>query len=539
MRRTALPIWILLVTVLPAVFRLAAGEDGAAARDDDPTGRWEGAIETPGGKLGVGVDLERSASGWSGTIDIPAQGAAGLPLADVAVEGDRVRFRIAGVPGAPTFDGTLGEGEIRGTFRQGAAELPFRLGREPVLAGVALPAAPARPQEPAPPFPYRAEEVVYEGEGGVRLAGTVTVPPGEGPFPAVVLLTGSGAQDRDQTILGHRPFAVIADRLGRSGVAVLRADDRGVGGSAGDLARAELDDLAADALAGVRLLAGRPEVAAGRVGLLGHSEGGAVAALAAARSPEVAFLVLLAAPGVPGAEITARQVELLSRAAGVGEEAVAEQVALNRELTRALAGEMSDAELREKVREVVDRQRELGGQVAPEHVEALVEATSSPAMRAFLRFDPAEALARVRVPVLAVAGSLDLQVDPAQNLPAIERALARAGNDRVTVRTFEGLNHLLQPAESGLPTEYERIETTISPEVLDLLVRWIRRLPPAAAPAVPAVPVAAVPVVPSPPEVLPSPGGGSPRPAEGPPPGNPSPPRLRNPARPVPYPVDG
>jgi len=474
-RRPAAPTLALLFAAVPAC--LAAAQPAAAEGGSDPSavaGRWEGAIETPGGKLGVGVDLERGESGWAGTIDIPAQGAADLPLTGIEVAGGTVRFRIGGVPGEPTFEGTLGEGEIRGTFRQGGAEMPFRLGREPAVAGVAPPAAPARPQKPAPPFPYREEEVVYEGPGGVRLAGTLTVPPGDGPFPAVLLLTGSGAQDRDQTIFGHRPFAVIADRLGRAGIAVLRADDRGVGGSAGVPAAATLDDLAADALAGVGFLAARPEVVAGRVGLLGHSEGGAVAALAASRSPAVAFLVLLAAPGVPGAEITARQIELLSRAAGVPEEQVAEQVALNRRLTRALTGDLPEEKVRAEVRAVVARQKELGGQVAPEHVEALVSATVSPAMRSFLRFDPAEALVRVTVPVLAVGGSLDLQVDPEQSLPAIERALAEAGNDRVTVRRIEGLNHLLQPAGTGGPTEYARIETTISPVVLDLLVEWIR-----------------------------------------------------------------
>ena len=514
MRRPT-PIPVRLLTALSLLATPAAADDPPAA-----AGRWEGEIETPAGKLGVGVDLEHDESGWSGTIDIPAQGAADLPLAGVELADGRVRFRIAGVPGEPTFDGALAGGEIRGTFRQGGAELPFRLGREPAVAGMAPPAAPARPQEPAPPFPYRAEEVAFEGAAGVRLAGTLTVPPGEGPFPAVLLLTGSGAQDRDQAIFGHRPFAVIADRLGRAGIAALRVDDRGVGGSGGDPARADLDALAGDALAGLRVLAARPEVAAGRVGLLGHSEGGAVAALAASRSPEVAFLVLLATPGVPGAEITARQVELLSRAAGVREDAVAEQVRLNRELTRALASDLSEAELRAKVREVIARQRELGGQVAPEHVEALVEATVSPAMRAFVRFDPAGPLARVRVPVLAVAGSLDLQVDPEQNLPAIERALAEAGNERVTARTFEGVNHLLQPAETGAPTEYARIETTISPEVLALLVEWISGV------SAPAEPSAAGPRS----------GEGSQPATDETPRDTPAPPELRNLRSSVPYP---
>ncbi|MGH9464530.1 MAG: alpha/beta hydrolase family protein, partial [Thermoanaerobaculia bacterium] len=271
----------------------AAVQPGEAVAD--LAGHWEGAIATVTGDLVVRVDLERTTVGWRGTIDIPQQGAEGLALSGIAVEALHVRFTLADVPGAPTFDGDLVEGELRGTFTQTGSRLPFRLGRAAVPG-------PARPQEPRPPFAYRAEEVrVRTGE--VELAGTLTLPAGSGPFPAIVLLSGSGAQDRDGAILGHRPLAVLADALARRGVAALRCDDRGVGGSAGSLGAATTEVLAGDALAAVDFLSARSDIGAGRVGLLGHSEGGLVASLAASRRPEVAFVVLLATPGVPGREL--------------------------------------------------------------------------------------------------------------------------------------------------------------------------------------------------------------------------------------------
>ena len=299
------------------------------------SGFWFGAIETPGSPLGVRVELRQGADGWSGTIDIPQQGAKGLLLEAVEVDGNEVGFRIQGVGGAPTFNGKLVEGRIRGTFRQGAAEFPFALERGMVPEA----AEPPRPQEPTPPYPYLEREVTY-WRGELEFAGTLTLPQGSEPYPAVLLLTGSGAQDRDETVFGHRPFLVLADYLTRAGIAVLRVDDRGIGGSSGSLEGVTTQDLAEDALAGVRFLQELPAIAAEHVGLLGHSEGALVATLAAAKSVDVAFIVLVAGPGVPGREILAQQNRLILEAAGVPAEVVDWQVAVLDELiTLLLAGE--------------------------------------------------------------------------------------------------------------------------------------------------------------------------------------------------------
>jgi hypothetical protein len=279
--------------------------------------------------------------------------------------------------------------------------------------GTVAPLAPAaRPQDPQPPLPYRSEDVRYPS-GGLGLAGTLTLPEGPGPFAAVVMLTGSGAQDRDQALAGHRPFLVLADALTRAGYAVLRTDDRGVGGSDGDHARATYADLAADALAGVSYLATRPEVDPARIGLFGHSEGGSVAPLAARQAPgSVAFAVLMAAPAVSGEDVLVRQNELLLALAGSSSEQVEAQVAFLRELVALLRAEDYDR-ARDLARTRVAEQAAalpVEQRPTPEQVEAQVVALTSPVVRALVTHDPAVALAELSVPVLAFYGGEDLQV---------------------------------------------------------------------------------------------------------------------------------
>ncbi len=250
---TAAPIWRFLKTAVPvAVASLLATPIPLAAQTDNASGHWEGSIEAPGQPLVVMVDLAETDGAWSGTIDIPAQGAKGLPLSDVSVDvgSGAVRFTISGVPGDPTFEGTLAGGEIIGEFSQGPARLPFRLGREAVEVETL-----SRPQEPKPPFPYEAEEVEYRN-GDVKIAGTLTLPPGDDQVPAALLISGSGALNRNLELAGHKPFLVLADHLTRLGIAVLRVDDRGVGGSTGSTWQSTSRDKAADVLAGVRFLRG-------------------------------------------------------------------------------------------------------------------------------------------------------------------------------------------------------------------------------------------------------------------------------------------
>ena len=437
------------------------------------TGHWEGQIEIPGQPIAVKIDLTLNDSAWSGTIDIPAQGAKGLPLSDIRVAEEdrslRVKFSIRGIPGNPTFNGKLQDGAISGTFSQGGTTFGFRLSRDIVVKD------PARPQEPKPPFPYKIEEVAFQN-GSVNLAGTLTLPQGGGPFPAVLLISGSGLQDRDETLVGHKPFWVLADHLSRAGIAVLRVDDPGIGKSTPHPKPPTTADFATDVEAGVAFL--KQDDRMGRIGLIGHSEGGLIAAIVASRSNDVGFVVLMAGPGVPGAELLRKQNERIFDAAGIaGERKQNLLVLLDRLFTILTSEDMAEDERRKEVKEIVRKQLEINGvppaQQDEAQVRTLAEQSLTPWMRYFLTFDPRPALEKIRVPVLALNGELDVQVDVEQNLTAIAAALEKGGNQSVTVHRLPEHNHLFQRAKTGLINEYAVIEETISPKVLDLIRDWV------------------------------------------------------------------
>jgi pimeloyl-ACP methyl ester carboxylesterase len=460
------------MTALSIVIVLAAALGAHTPLDTAPAGHWEGAIVLPGQELQVRIDLERDvATAWRGTIDIPQQGATGLGLEGITVAGDSVTFLIAGVPGGPTFRGVVADSTIAGSFSQNGMTFPFRLAR-------AVKAETERPQTPRPPFPYSERGVTYEG-GGVTLAGSLTIPEGEGPFPAVLLVTGSGPQDRDETIYGHKPFAVLADHLARRGIAVLRSDDRGVGGSTGQTMQSTTADFAVDALAGVRLLRGRPEIDPGRVGIIGHSEGGLVAPLVAAAAPdELAFAVLLAGPGVPLPEVLERQVAANLEAAGMDSASIALEVATTSRIMDLLVAGVPDDELLAGVEQAIRDRFTAAGMAADstlvaQTAEAQAGSFMNPWFRYAVRIDPRDALRRTACPVLALNGGLDLQVLADQNLPEVEKALAEGGNTDVTARVLPGLNHLFQPAVTGAVSEYAGIETTFAPEALEAITTWI------------------------------------------------------------------
>lgn len=311
------------------------------------------------------------------------------------------------------------------------------------------------PAPPPPPPPYIEEEVTFSS-GDVRLAGTLTVPPGPGRHPAVVLLTGSGAQDRDEDIFGFKLFRILADHLTRDGIAVLRYDDRGVGGSSGSLAEATVETLTGDALAAAGLLRSHPRVDPRAVGLLGHSEGGLVATLAATSSPDIAYLVLLATPGVRGDRLISAQIEALMKLSGSPPEEIAKILALQERVYRAVRTGEGWEELSKEI---------PAGQLA---------GARSPWFRHFIDFDPVTVLRQVRRPVLALFGELDLQVPAGPNRDAMAKALEEGGNRSVTVRTFPGANHLFQKAVTGSPAEYATLPKELVPGLLDRIAGWIR-----------------------------------------------------------------
>jgi len=429
-------------------------------------GHWVGTLSVPGMDLRLVFHIQQADSGsLVGTLDSPDQGAYGLQLSTVTKDEDgSVVFAIASLGGR--YDGRMspdGE-EIEGYWGQGGGSFPLSLRR-----GDAEAFAPKRPQEPRPPFPYEVVEVGFDGgQAGVRLAGTLTIPVGDGPHPAVVLITGSGPQDRDEMVFGHRPFLVLADYLTRRGVLVLRYDDRGVGESTGDFGAAATPDFASDARAAVAFLRGRSEVDPGRVGLIGHSEGAVVVPMVVNQGADVAFAVLLAGTGVVGRELLVLQAKAINRASGLPEDAVEERSVIQRRILDIAAEADDDSVAAAQVRTIL-AEAGLTGEAA----EAQVRALLSPWMKFFLVYDPIPDLRRMQVPVLLLNGERDTQVPPTENLLPMAAALREMGRPDVTAEVLPGLNHLFQTSITGAPSEYAGIEETFAPSALELIGDWI------------------------------------------------------------------
>ena len=435
----------------------------AQAEAADLVGRWEGALSVGGASLPIVIRVSEAASGLVAVMDSPAQGVRDIGVADLGETGGVVRFLVPAAAGR--FEGRRSEDGATwtGAWSQGGATLPLILTRS---AATAEATAPSRPQTPVPPFPYRAEEVSFEN-GPVTLAGTLTLPQGEGPFPAVVLITGSGAQDRDETLFDHKPFAVWADALTRRGVAVLRYDDRGVGGSGGGSADETTADFAGDATAAVALLRGRPDIDPARIGLMGHREGGAVAEIAAANGAPIAFMVMIAGPAVDGARIVSEQVHEIALAAGrTPEQATAARDAQARIMVAVVSNKDNGA----AAAAAVETELAAAGLTGPSARQS-ISLLSSGWYRYFAAYDPADALRGLTVPLLAVYGGKDPTV-PAE----LNRQTLAALKPDADIVVLPGLNHLMQTAGTGLPNEYATITETLAPSALATVTDWIVRI---------------------------------------------------------------
>ncbi|MGV8075839.1 MAG: alpha/beta hydrolase family protein [Methanosarcina sp.] len=445
---------------------------------EDIKGLWIGNLEVPGGvELRILFNISTRPDGSvNATMDSLDQGARGIPVEKITYKDSNLSLEVKSVRGV--FEGTLNESgkTIEGEWKQSGSTLPL------VLTHIdkTLPEL-RREQDPVKPYPYAEEEVVFENkEAGIKLAGTLTLPESEGLFPAVLLISGSGPQNRDEEIMGHRPFLVLSDYLTRQGIAVLRFDDRSVGGSTGNFSKATTEDFAGDVLSGIEYLKSRKDIDSSKIGLIGHSEGGLIAPLVAVESNDVAFIVLLAAPGVTGEEIILSQGELIARAEGVDNETIARNKAFTKEMFSVVKEEQNDTIARKKLKKLLKSETENKSEEEKQHsnfseanLEPQIQGLLSPWMRFFLTYDPIPTLMKVKCPVLAINGEKDLQVPPEENLLAIENALKAGSNENYTVKELPGLNHLFQTTQTGSPTEYSKIEETISPDALELIGNWI------------------------------------------------------------------
>lgn len=465
---------------LPLVFRRVAGQAVPPAADEV----WAGTLDAVIQKLPLRFRIGKVAEGKADVrMDSLGQKAGGF-RAERVVDGETWTIRVPAVKGM--FSGKLGpDGKLTGSWKQGGASLPLVL--EKVTADVAA-AVPEkrRPQTPKPPFPYDVQDAAFRNaQDGVDLAGTLTLPQGQGPWPAVVLVSGSGQQDRDETLMDHKPFLVLADALTRAGIAVLRYDDRGVGGSNGDPTKATSVDFSRDAEAAVDWLRQRSEIDPRRVGVVGHSEGGLIAAMLAARRTDLAGIVMLAGTGVDGGRILVSQGELVLKSEGLGG---ADQIRRSRVMQEAMVAAVRDADdttdpatlaaragtrIRAELRDEVEKADDAAKAQLDAAVTDGMGRLTAPWFRFFIRHDPASDLAKVKCPVLAIIGEKDVQVDPALNIPAIRAALAAGGNADSIVEELPGLNHLFQPCSTGAVSEYDRIEETMSPAAIVMVRDWL------------------------------------------------------------------
>ena len=470
---------ILILSLLIAICALGLFARQTSPLTDDPLlGIWQGTMQTKIGSLEVYFTIEAGAQGaYQAKMSLPSQKVREMPLQEVRSTPPDLVLDMASF--GMIFEGRMAadSASISGRLKIGEDSMDLTLHRSSGLPEM------GRPQEPNRPYPYEETEVRFPNrEASIQLSGTLTLPPGPGPFPGIVLISGSGPQDRDSTIAGHRPFLVWADFLTRRGIAVLRFDDRGTGKSEGDFHSATTLDFASDALAAWEYLKGRPGVDGGRIGFLGHSEGGIIAPIAAARNPEVALLVLLAGTAIRGDRLAILQTEAISRSRGAGPEAIRKEALMNENMFRIIEARGTAREAEGDLKRIIAES--LAGMSAFEKKELNLSEDSLltdlkgtladyPWNRFFLGYDPTTALRKIRCPVLALNGDKDTQVPADVNLAAIGQALKEAGNKSYEVRKLSGLNHLFQTAQTGHPREYARIEETVSPEVLKLVGDWI------------------------------------------------------------------
>lgn len=464
----------------PARETIAPPSAASAADGAGLIGTWEGKLQVLTMEYDLVLHFKQDGEALGGRVDIPRQGIAGLVLSNIQVEGPQVSFELHGEMPSAAFDGQLDGDRLSGDYRQSAFKGKFDLQRVEAGATVAQPTPTAEP-----PKPYIEEEVRFQN-GEVSLAGTLTLPEGSGPHPAVILVSGSGLQDRDNahpSLPGYKPFRWLADHLTRAGIAVLRYDDRGVGGSqGGDSGLDTTIDYSYDAEAAFEYLLEREEIDPRHIGVIGHSEGGYIAALLAARRPDLAFAITMAGYAVPGAEVLQRQVLLGGQAAGLPEEEIQRQVETNRKEIELIIAQDWEAleeflyvETLAFYRSLPEDQRipddELE-QVAREEAARQLDSRKG-WFYVFLTGNPADELEKVRQPVLALFGGADFQVDPQQNAPEMEAALTRAGNQDFTIQIFPGVDHLfLEAAENGMHDEVSASKG-FAPGVQETIAEWI------------------------------------------------------------------
>ncbi len=440
------------------------------------TGQWNGALKIQGTQMRLVFNISQTENSLSSTMDSPDQGAKGIPSTTTSFENSILKITIANAK--IEYEGTLGQDNIIvGTFKQGGQSFPMNLSKEKIDKEKLV-----RPQEPIKPFPYYSEDITFENKKvGINLAGTLTLPDKEGVFPVVILISGSGPQNRDEELLGHKPFLVLSDFLTKNGIAVLRYDDRGIAMSKGDFKTATSADFATDVESAIAYLKTRKEINKNKIGLIGHSEGGLIAPMVASKSKEVAFIILLAGTGIQGDSLLLLQKKLIEEASGINKEDIQKGQSSNRKVfdivNKSTSLEQLNSDLTIYFKQILKdnpNTQKPAEMSDDDFVKLQVKQIASPWMQYFIKYNPAAALEKVKCPVLAINGEKDLQVPPKENLEAIKKALTKGGNKRVATKELPNLNHLFQECNTGSPDEYATIEQTFSPIALTEILKWLQ-----------------------------------------------------------------
>lgn len=443
----------------------------------DIVGQWNGELKIQGTQLRLVFNVTKTNNLYTSTMDSPDQGAKGIPVTSTTFNNLMAKFEITNLKFE--YSGVLKDNQIIGSLKQNGMEFAMNLSRNVIEKEV-----PKRPQEPKQPFSYYSEEVKFQNTtSNQAIAGTLSLPQMKGKFPVVVLISGSGPQNRDGELLGHKPFLLLADYLTKNGIAVLRCDDRGVGKSTGNFSTATSADFATDIESTLTYLKTRSEINSKKIGLIGHSEGGIIAPMVASKSKDVAFIVLLAAPAISGDQLLLLQQELIARASGVSEIEIEKSRQIFTTIFNFVNQSNDTEKLKSEIADVFKNAMEVSNQTnftseqeKTDYVDSQVNQIVNPWMQYFIKYNPSKALEQLQCPVLALNGERDLQVSPKENLLALKNALTKGKNKRFEVKEFAGLNHLFQESKTGLPAEYAIIEQTFSPLALKEISDWIKTI---------------------------------------------------------------
>jgi len=464
--------WVLLLGMLTGASTMAQDNTGIA-------GKWYGTFKRYyGDKYRMVVDLEKDGAGYKGNVAFPDLSTdETFELETVVYRKDTLLLRIDGLRFAYTGVRDPATQQFKGISSFGDEEAQVDLGRKEITKADLY----KRPQEPKPPYPYYTEEVRFNNiKDSVSIAGTFTRPAGMGKYPVVVMISGSGPQNRDGEMAGHKLFLVLADYFARNGIASLRYDDRGEGNSTGDYDSATIYDFAHDVSTAMGYLKKRKDVDPLSIGLLGHSEGGIVAQIVAANNQGVAFVISMAGIGVNGRQLIDQQMAIRQSMAGRSDSFILADRQRMKAYWDLLASDSDIAVIRPKAESIIRELYRGSDETVKKEMtedEMVRNARLSPEAISMLRYNPLTYLKQIKCPFMAISGTKDIQVDATTNLNAIQRGLTENGNMLVTIRKFDGLNHMFQRCKTCTANEYGELEQTIDPLVPEFIAHWILQLP--------------------------------------------------------------